>query len=122
MSTPAFKKMAVAVLAASVLAGCATQPINWAARVGNYTYDQAVKDYGQPDNDNKLPSGTIVAEWLIERGQTVVQPQGPYWTGPYRPFAPGSSPDYGATQFPSRYLELTFNKDGVLTGEREYSR
>ncbi len=34
-------------LVAFLLAGCAT-PINWQARVGVYTYDQAVIDYGPP--------------------------------------------------------------------------
>lgn len=35
----------VMVFLALALAGCAT-PINWQARVGVYTYNQAVMDYG----------------------------------------------------------------------------
>ena len=45
MSTATFKKMSLALLAALLLAGCATEQVNWAARVGNYTYAQAAKDY-----------------------------------------------------------------------------
>jgi hypothetical protein len=40
-------RAALITLMAFLLAGCAT-PINWQARVGVYTYDQAVTDYGPP--------------------------------------------------------------------------
>jgi hypothetical protein len=51
-------------LAALVLAGCVTQKIDWSARVGNYTYDQAVMELGPPDKSAKLTDGTVVADWL----------------------------------------------------------
>jgi len=41
------------ILAALVLAGCVTQKIDWSARVGNYTYDQAVMELGPPDKSAK---------------------------------------------------------------------
>ena len=45
------------VFAALLLAGCVTPKIDWAARVGNYTYDQAVMDFGPPDKSAKLSDG-----------------------------------------------------------------
>ena len=54
------------------LAGCATQRVDWAARVGHYTYDQAVAEMGPPDKQAKLADGTTVGEWLVNRGYTYV--------------------------------------------------
>ena len=55
------------MLAALVLAGCVTQKIDWPARVGNYTHDQAVTELGPPDKSAKLTDGTVVADWLTHR-------------------------------------------------------
>jgi hypothetical protein len=52
----------VIMMAVFVLAGCAT-PINWQARVGIYTYDQAVMNYGPPDSSTKLSDGTTVVDF-----------------------------------------------------------
>lgn len=56
-----------------MVTGCATQKINWAGRVGAYTFDQAVVELGPPDKQAKLTDGSVVAEWLTRRGnrQTV---------------------------------------------------
>ena len=50
-----------------LMAGCATSRINWDARVGNYTYDQAVEEMGPPDKQATLTDGNIVAEWITHR-------------------------------------------------------
>ena len=55
-----FLSLAVAVL----LAGCATHRIDWNARVGGYTFDQAVTDFGPPDKQAKLSDGQTIAEWI----------------------------------------------------------
>ena len=52
------------------LTGCATQRVDWAARVGHYTYEQAVVDLGPPEKHAKLADGALVAEWLVNRGYT----------------------------------------------------
>jgi hypothetical protein len=52
---------------ALLLAGCATQKIDWAARTGNYTFDQAVIEFGPPDKHAKLTDNTVIAEWLTRR-------------------------------------------------------
>ena len=57
------KTILLALFAALAFAGCATGPkIDWAARVGHYTYDQAVLELGPPDKVAKLNNGVIVAK------------------------------------------------------------
>ena len=55
------------------------QRIDWAARVGNYTYDQAVMDFGPPDKSAKLTNGTVVADWLTQRGYVTTYSSFGYW-------------------------------------------
>src|SRR5690348_1979923 len=92
---------AILLLLAALLAGCATHhpKIDWAARVGVYTYDQAVVELGPPDKQAKLADGSLVADWLLHRGYTYVSPvfaygNCPYWTG--APLFPSytQTPDY----------------------------
>ncbi len=89
------------------LAGCATAKVDWAARVGHYTYDQAVTEMGPPERQAKLADGGIVAEWLISRGTTYI-----YGTpGYYWPYYAGPATAYTT---PSRILRLTFGPNGQL--------
>ena len=89
------------------LTGCATQRVDWSARVGHYTYEQAVLDMGPPDKHAKLADGTIVAEWLLNRGYTYAYGA----PGPYGPFYPGYVNTYSA---PSQFLRLTFGPNDQL--------
>lgn len=86
--------------------GCATKSkIDWNARIGNYTFDDAVKEFGPPDKSAKLSDGTTVCEWLQIRG---------YTRGHYVYF-PGSLPYYWTEPpSPDRFLRLTFSPDGKL--------
>lgn len=106
---------------ALVLAGCATTPrINWQARVGSYTYDQAVTDFGPPDKSAKLSDGAIVAQWQQQPAQIIVTPT-PYFVPPgyyYGPFAP----TYTATRFPGSYLRLTFGPNGRLEQFKQFTQ
>jgi hypothetical protein len=97
------------------LAGCATSRVDWAARVGHFTYDQAVVEKGPPEKQAKLTDGTVVAEWLLNRGTTYLY-GGP---GPYGPFygAP-----YSSYTGPNQYLRLTFGPDGQLAGWKKVYR
>lgn len=100
-------------LAALVLAGCVTAPkIDWQARVGNYTYDQAVLELGPPDKFAKLSDGVIVAEWLTQHAQIISAPE-PYFLPPGCYFGP-LTPMYSETYFPAQYLRLIFGADGKL--------
>lgn len=108
------------MLVAVLFAGCATTPkINWQARVGIYTYDEAVKDFGPPDKFAKLSDGSTVAEWVTRRGEIIQTPE-PYFYSPgyFGPAWPG----YSQTYFPARFLRLTFGADGKLVTEREFSK
>lgn len=114
-------RTALVVLASFLLAGCATHRIDWQARVGVYTYDQAVTDYGPPDRYSKLSNGSMVAEWMLERGAVVTTPgPGPYY-GPGYYYGPGWTGS-STTYFPGKFLRLTFSPDHKLTAWKEYSK
>jgi hypothetical protein len=118
-----FRRASVLALMGFVLlaSGCATNKIDWAARVGNYTFDQAVVEIGPPDKQARLQDGTIVAEWLTRRGysQTYIAPgyygyQG-YNYGPMFPtVVDTTSPDY--------FLRLTFGPDGRLKEWKRFAK
>jgi hypothetical protein len=109
----------VIALAALVLGGCVTPQINWQARIGNYTYDQAVMDYGPPDRTTKLSDGSSVNEWLIQRGAVIVEPEPIFYGRHY--FGP-AWPGCSTTYYPARFLRLTFGPDGKLKAEKEFSK
>jgi hypothetical protein len=101
------------VLLILALTGCVGPRIDWTARVGNYTYDQAVVEFGPPDKLAHLSTGSTVAEWLLRRGQVVVQPAG-------EPVAPGVyTPLYTRTYLPGTYLRLTFGPEGKLVAQKD---
>ena len=95
------------------LAGCATQRVDWAGRVGQYTYEQAVLDMGPADKHAKLADGTIVAEWLISRGSTYAYGS----PGAYGPYYSGYINTYTT---PNSYLRLTFGPSGQLTAWKKF--
>jgi hypothetical protein len=99
---------------AIAVGGCATKPkIDWNARIGNYTFDDAVREMGPPDKSAKLSDGTLVCEWLTMRG---------YSRGHYAYF-PGSLPYYWTDPpSPDRFLRLVFSPEGKLVEWKKYSR
>ena len=102
-----------------VTAGCATNKINWNDRIGAYTYDQAVIELGPPDKHEKLTDGTVVAEWLTQRGRTAFVGGGGYYGYPgsrgyYGPAYVQGAPDY--------FLRLTFGPDGKLVTWKKFAR
>lgn len=99
---------ALAVLfLAGVLAGCASSKnkIDWDARVGSYTYDQAVLEMGPPDKEAKLTDDTIVAQWLTRRGYS-------YRT--YHLLYGGWIHANDMPPGPDQFLTLTFSPERVL--------
>lgn len=116
-------KMVVGLILVTMLAGCATPRTDWSARVGNYTFDQAVSELGPPDTQTKLSDGALVAKWLTRRGYRQVYPVGGY----YYPHGPAGHynwypPTYVDTTSPDYFLVLTFNPDGQLRTWRELTR
>jgi hypothetical protein len=115
------KRILPALLAAFLLAGCVTGPkIDWAARVGHYTYEQAVLELGPPDKVARLDSGIIVANWITHQGYAYATTVG----APVYGYYPGGVAMAGYTQgySPSYYLRLTFGTDGKLTGWKKYAQ
>jgi len=108
-----FSFLMVLFLMAAFFAGCETAPpVNWDSRVGIYTYDQAVKDFGPPDRQAKLTDGQTVAKWIVR----------PYNNGANYNVGMGyyGNAGYGAGQkfgpgYPDNALQLTFGTDGKLT-------
>ena len=82
------KRIVLALLATLLFAGCVTQTVDWQARVGHYTQDQAITDLGPPDKSAKLSDGTVVDEWLTQRSHVIVAPE-PYFLPAGRLFRPG---------------------------------
>jgi hypothetical protein len=63
-----FSAQILLALAIVFIVGCkTTPPVDWNARVGTYTFDQAVTDYGPPDRQAKLTDGQTVAKWITHR-------------------------------------------------------
>ena len=100
-------------------AGCASSPKpDWNERIGNYTFDDAVRELGQPISSTKLKDGTNVAEWLLKFGQM------PFGCGTAR-YGPGGGVSQGVTYVPptqSQFLRLTFGSDGKLQRWNKYER
>ena len=97
--------------AALLVAGCATNRVDWDARVGVFNYDQAVGELGPPDKQAKLPDGTTVAEWISRYNNTGTIGLG---TGLY-----GGGAGVGLMATTPTYressLRLTFGTNHVLT-------
>lgn len=116
-----FRVVAPALLGL-LLIGCATVPrIDWNTRIGTYTYEQAVMDFGPPDKYARLSDGTQVAEWLTRRGSSYmhgpfIYSYSPWYYGPYYPsyMDTYSSPDY--------FLRLIFGPDSRLNAWKTFYR
>jgi hypothetical protein len=98
--------------------GCTSTKTLWNSRIGVYTFDQAVMEWGPPDKAATLTDGTIVAEWLTRRGSpggfgSPYYAYPPiyhrhhhyYWSPPLYYYDP-PSPDF--------FMRLTFGPDGLL--------
>ncbi|MCC6823596.1 MAG: hypothetical protein V9H26_27260 [Verrucomicrobiota bacterium] len=107
-------------LALCVLAGCTTPRIDWAGRVGHYTYDQAVVELGPPDKQATLTDGARVADWLLRRGRNATYS---FMGGGYgAPGWPAYAPVYVAPVTPDYYLRLNFGPDEKLTAWKKFAR
>jgi hypothetical protein len=95
-----------------LLTGCASRKIDWNARVGTYTFDQAVIELGPPAKQARLTDGTLVAEWQTQRGYTQA-----YYT-PYYGYRSRYYGGYYATPIisssPDVFLRLTFDAAGKM--------
>ena len=106
-----FSALLTAVLVL-VAVGCATTKVNWNARIGTYTFDQAVTELGPPDKQAKLTDGQTVAEWVTRHytGSTVSVGSG----FGYGPGGIGYVQSVGPNTYESS-LRLTFNTNNILS-------
>jgi hypothetical protein len=114
------KRAVLTLLAILLLTGCVTEKIDWAARVGQYTQDQAIVDLGPPDKSAKLSDGTVVDEWLAQSSRVIVAPE-PYFLPPGGYFGP-DTPSYTETYVPAYFLRLTFGPDGRLKSWKKFAK
>jgi hypothetical protein len=100
--------------------GCASKPKpDWNLRVGNLTYDQAVRELGPPVTSMLLQDGTRVAEWFLKAGPQISFGLG---TG-----ASGGTGTVGVEQsvaLPTKghFLRLIFGPDGLLQRWEKFRR
>lgn len=98
------------VMLAGLIAGCVTNRLDWNARIGNYTFDQAITELGPPDKQVKMSDGKSVAEWITRYyggGSTIISPV--YYGRP----GVGYVQTFGPTMYESSLL-LTFTTNNVL--------
>lgn len=112
-----FSVIALLALTIAFIAGCkTTPPVDWNARVSNYTYDQAVTELGPPDKQASLTDGQTVAKWVTHRsGGTSIGVGTGFFSGGY---GGGSAVGVGMGQNignPDRILTLTFSTNKVLS-------
>jgi hypothetical protein len=107
--------LAVSFLAAAFITGCATAPpVDWDSRVGHYTYAQAVKEFGPPNRKARLSNGTTEFKWF-QPNSGANPASGSAGFGPGTPYNNMNNGVGTGPAFDNRYLELTFDANGVLT-------
>jgi hypothetical protein len=104
-----------------LLTGCSTSKLDWAARVGHYTFDQAIVELGPPDKQATLSDGTLFADWMTRRGGVRHAPVGPHYTRGLSCYGP-THPAYITYQTPDYFLRLVFGPDGSLQEWKKLAR
>ncbi len=122
------RSVVLAVLGAWVVllaSACASKKIDWASRVGSYSYDDAVRELGPPDKAAQLTDGSTVADWLTARGMQTASAYGP----PYPAYGRYGRYGWGGPGFvvvdppsPDRFLRLTFDPRGKLASWQKVYR
>ena len=102
----------LAVWSVLVLVGCASNKIDWAPRVGTYTFDDAVREFGPPDKRADLTDGTVVADWITSRGGPQVRST-PWIGGGYYGRHYGWGETYTVNS-PDWIIRLEFGPNGKL--------
>jgi hypothetical protein len=100
--------------------GCSSTPKpDWNQRIGNFTFDDAVRELGPPVSSTKLQDGGTVAEWFLKYGSTMSFGFG---VGSY-----GGGGGVGVGQTVTtppkgHYLRLIFGPDGRLQRWEKFTR
>ncbi len=91
--------------------GCASTKVSWDARIGQYSYDQAVVELGPPENSATLSDGARVADWILSRGGR---------SGTISTWRRGGFATYDTS--PDWILRLTFGPDGRLKAWKKLAK
>jgi hypothetical protein len=106
-----FSLPVILALTIAFLTGCATPPpVDWNSRVGHYTYNQAVSEFGLPNRQAKLSDGKVVSKWFV---QPPVAPQFNSGMSNYGNNGFGAGQAIGSS-LNSQMLQLTFDTNGTL--------
>lgn len=107
---------AVLAIAIALISGCATAPpVDWNSRVGHYTYAQAINDLGPPNREARLSNGAKQLKWFVPAVGTIGTPNNMNNGFGVGPNTLGAGPNSSPAGFGVRYLQLTFDSNGVLT-------
>lgn len=112
--------LAPLILGAAFVTGCSTAPpVDWSSRVGHYTYAQAANELGPPNRQIQLSNGATEYKWFLQpapagNGFGAGGMDNSGMNGVNNGF--GMSPSPGMSD---RYLQLTFDTNGVLTAWSE---
>jgi hypothetical protein len=111
---PHLSGLVCAALLGLIGAGCqALQQVDWDRRIGQFNYEQAVAELGQPAEEAKLPGGMRRVEWItnsgISAGRALVGAGYQRRTMSVVPMDPTE-----IHRLRDRYLRLTFDKAGRL--------
>lgn len=103
----------IGLVAALLLLGCVTpSSVVWDKRVGTYSWDDALAEFGPPDRVTNLTGGVKAAEWIESRTKaTSLAPPPPSYT---RGETLESSGTYYGRRAPDKILRLSFAPDGKL--------
>ena len=111
--------IATALLAVLLSSGCSTTSgVNWDDRVGVYTYEAALAEFGMPTSLTEMQGGVKAAEWVTSRTGLSATPEPPpaYTRG--ETLTPNMT--YGSSA-PNKVLRLMFTPDGkLLDWQRNY--
>ena len=106
-----FSLPVILTLAVAFLTGCATPPpVDWDSRVGHYSYNQAISEFGPPDRQVRLSDGKVVSKWFV---QPPVAPRFNSGMSYYGNHGLGAGQAIGSG-LNSQMLQLTFGADGKL--------
>jgi hypothetical protein len=103
-----------------LLGGCASKPkVDWDARVGTYTCDDAIKELGPPERFTELGDGSAVGEWFVKRNPTFSFGMGTGTYGYHGGVGVGQTVTTGGS---GQYLRLTFDQDRKLSRWEKVNR
>lgn len=105
----------VPILATLMIAGCVSTPSVWDARVGVFSWEEALAELGEPTRVTELEGGVKSAEWLADQPVRGVS----RYDGPPSRDSVAPHRDSIAQAPVPRLLQLSFTPDGKLLDWRQ---